>query len=114
MNHPEHAAVLSRSAFSVIWAFSAFAAFGLPLCAHANPVQDSYCAVAKQENASFTDFSATRGEAFYKAKTGDLWCSTCHGDAPKAYGRHATTGKDILPSTAVAPLSCSGPTLRHS
>jgi cytochrome c553 len=68
-----------------------------PIYAAGNPIQDSYRAAAKQENGAFTDFSATRGEAFYKAKTGDTACATCHGDSPKAHGKHATTGKDILP-----------------
>ena len=74
----------------------------LPLMASANPVRDSYRAAAKLENAAFVDFSATRGEAFYKAKAGDLSCGTCHGDSPKAHGRHATTNKDILPMAPVA------------
>ena len=47
-------------------------AIALPLAAAANPVQDSYRATAKQENAGFKDFSATRGQAFYSAKTGDM------------------------------------------
>ena len=74
----------------------------LPLMASANPVQDSYRAAAKLENSAFVDFSATRGEAFYKAKAGDLSCGTCHGDSPKAHGRHGTTNKDILPMAPVA------------
>ena len=74
----------------------------LPLLAAANPVQDSYRAMAKQENPAFVDFSVARGEAFYKAKTGDVSCASCHGDSPKAHGKHATTGKDILPMAPVA------------
>jgi hypothetical protein len=69
----------------------------LPIYASGNSIQDSYHAAAKQENPAFTDFSAIRGEAFYKAKTGDTACTTCHGDSPKAHGKHTTTGKDILP-----------------
>ena len=46
--------------------------------------------------------SATRGEAFYKAKTGKVSCASCHGDSPKAHGTHATTSKDILPLAPVA------------
>lgn len=72
-------------------------AIALPLAAAANPVQDSYRATAKQENAGFKDFSATRGQAFYSAKTGDMACASCHGDSPKASGKHTKTGKDILP-----------------
>ena len=80
----------------MLLAFAALA-FALPLVAAANPIQDSYRAAAKQENAGFKDFSATRGQAFYSAKTGDLACASCHGDSPKAAGKHAKTGKDILP-----------------
>ena len=74
----------------------------LPLVGIAHQVQDSYRAAAKQENPAFLDFSAARGEAFYKAKTGDMSCASCHGDAPKEHGKHATTGKDILPMAPVA------------
>jgi len=69
----------------------------MPLYAGENPVQDSYRAAAKQENPAFKDFSATRGQAFYNAKPGEAACATCHGDSPKAHGKHAKTGKDILP-----------------
>ena len=72
-------------------------AIALPLAAAANPIQDSYRAAAKQENAAFKDFSATRGQAFYNAKSGDMACATCHGDSPKSNGKHAKTGKDIQP-----------------
>jgi mono/diheme cytochrome c family protein len=82
--------------------FSVVAAMTLALPVIANPVQDGYRGAAKQETAAFTDFSATRGEAFYKAKSGDVSCANCHGDSPKAHGKHATTGKDIL---AMAPVT---------
>jgi cytochrome c553 len=72
-------------------------ALAMPLAAAANPVQDGYRAAAKQENAAFKDFSSTRGQAFYSAKNGDLACASCHGDSPKAQGKHAKTGKDIQP-----------------
>jgi mono/diheme cytochrome c family protein len=69
----------------------------LPLHAGGNAVQDGYWAAAKQENAGFKDFSATRGQTLYAAKHGESACATCHGDTPKAHGKHAKTGKDILP-----------------
>jgi hypothetical protein len=72
-------------------------ALSQPLCAAENPILESYRAAAKQEAPGFKDFAATRGETFYKAKSGDVACATCHGDAPKLHGKHATTGKDILP-----------------
>ena len=77
-------------------------AIALPLIAEANPIQDSYRAAAKQENAGFKDFSATRGQAFYSAKSGDLACASCHGDSPKSAGKHAKTGKDIQPMAPAA------------
>ena len=69
----------------------------LPLFAAAATLADSYRAAAKQEEPAFKDFSATRGEAFYRAKTGEVACASCHGASPKDHGKHATTGKDILP-----------------
>jgi Domain of unknown function (DUF1924) len=77
--------------------FCAAMALSFPIHVAANPILESYRAAAKQENPSFKDYSATRGETFYRAKTGNLACATCHGDSPKAHGKHATTGKDILP-----------------
>ena len=72
-------------------------AIPLPLFAAATTVLDGYRAVAKQEDPAFKDFSATRGETLYRAKTGDMACASCHGASPKDHGTHATTGKDILP-----------------
>ena len=71
----------------------------LPLRAAASPIQlqDGYRSAAKQENPAFKDFSAQRGQAFYNAKPGEAGCVTCHGDSPKSHGKHAKTGKDILP-----------------
>ena len=74
----------------------------LPLFAAATTIVDSYRAAAKQEQPAFKDFSATRGEAFYRAKTGDVACASCHGASPKDHGKHATTGKDILPMAPAA------------
>jgi hypothetical protein len=62
-----------------------------------NTSLEIYRNAAKQENATFKDFSAARGQTFYNAKSGDLSCASCHTDSPKAAGKHATTGKDILP-----------------
>jgi len=67
------------------------------LFAAPNAVLDGYRVAAKQEAPAFKDFSATRGETFYRAKTGDMACASCHGASPKEHGKHATTGKDILP-----------------
>ncbi len=62
-----------------------------------NPILVSLRATAHQENAAFKDFSAARGQAFYNARSGDVACATCHTASPKAPGKHATTGKEILP-----------------
>jgi hypothetical protein len=75
-------------------------ALTLPLAALANPILESYRAPAKQENAAFKDFSASAGQKFYSTKTNELSCSSCHTDSPKATGKHAKTGKEIL---ALAP-----------
>jgi hypothetical protein len=77
----------------IILALSLF----LPAVAAENASLDNYRSAAKQEQAAFKDFSAVRGQAFYNAKVGDLSCASCHTDSPKAAGKHATTGKDILP-----------------
>lgn len=69
----------------------------LSLGAHANTIQDSYRAAAKQESPAFKDFSAAAGQKFYNAKTGELACASCHTDSPLALGKHAKTGKEIQP-----------------
>ena len=74
----------------------------LPIHAAESPVLDAYRTTAKQENLAFGGFSATRGEAFYHAKSGDVACASCHGASPKDHGKHATTGNDILPMATVA------------
>jgi mono/diheme cytochrome c family protein len=73
------------------------AALTLSLGAHANPIQDSYRAAAKQENPAFKDFSVAAGQKIYSTKTGELSCSSCHTDSPKSVGKHAKTGKEIQP-----------------
>jgi len=77
--------------------FALALAVALPLQAAAPALLDGYRAAAKAEAPAFKDFSATRGETFYRAKTGDVACASCHGASPKDHGKHATTGKDILP-----------------
>jgi Domain of unknown function (DUF1924) len=69
----------------------------LPAFATENAILESYRSIAQQENVGFKGFSAARGQAFYNAKSGDLSCASCHTDSPKGQGKHATTGKDILP-----------------
>lgn len=46
----------------------------------------------------FKDFSAARGENFFKVKHGGEWsCASCHTDNPTAQGKHAKTEKVIKP-----------------
>jgi len=62
---------------------------------------------AIQQEASgtpgFKEFSAVRGENFFKARHGNEWsCSSCHTDNPAATGKHAKTGKAIQPLAPAA------------
>ena len=48
--------------------------------------------------SGFQDFSAARGESFFKAKHGNEWsCASCHTENPATQGKHAKTGKVIQP-----------------
>lgn len=42
-------------------------------------------------------FSAERGKQLFEQAARDWSCSTCHTADPRAPGRHAVTGKSILP-----------------
>lgn len=60
-------------------------------------------AAIQQEASGTQDFSAARGEAFFKAKHGAEWsCASCHTDNPAATGKHAKTGKAIDPLAPAA------------
>jgi len=69
----------------------------LPAVAAESPLLSDLRAAARQENPSFKEFSAARGESFYNAKQGDIGCTSCHTASPKNAGKHAKTGKEILP-----------------
>jgi hypothetical protein len=46
---------------------------------------------------------AARGQAFFTGKHGKDWsCSTCHTAKPTVDGKHATTGKVIMPMAPAA------------
>lgn len=46
----------------------------------------------------FQEFSAARGESFFKATHGkELSCTSCHTENPATQGKHANTGKVIQP-----------------
>ncbi|MEQ1590689.1 MAG: DUF1924 domain-containing protein [Gallionella sp.] len=53
--------------------------------------------------AGFQDFSATRGEKFFKDKHGGDWnCESCHTKNPAEQGKHAKTDKPIDPLAPAA------------
>ncbi|MFZ4701877.1 MAG: DUF1924 domain-containing protein [Candidatus Methylumidiphilus sp.] len=58
----------------------------------------AFTAMARQANPSFSGFSASQGEQFFKDRhQGDWSCSTCHTTNPAAVGQHTVTGKRIEP-----------------
>lgn len=89
--------------------FHLFRASGLALVAVAGlAVQPAFAetpgeiqASIQQEAAAtpgFQEFSAARGESFFKSKHANDWsCASCHSDNPAAPGKHAKTGKAIDP-----------------
>jgi len=53
---------------------------------------------AAKAKPGFKGFSAARGENFYKTTHGkESSCVSCHTENPAAQGKHANTGKAILP-----------------
>lgn len=88
--------------------FHLFRASGFVLIAAGLAVQPAFAetpneilASIQQEaagTAGAQEFSAVRGESFFKAKHGNDWsCASCHTDNPAALGKHAKTGKVIDP-----------------
>ncbi len=66
-------------------------------------LQTSLAAEARQADPAFREFSAQRGETFYRAKHGGDWsCSTCHTDNPAMPGNHAVTNKAVKPLAPAA------------
>jgi len=63
----------------------------------------TFAAQAKEDNAAFSNFDASRGEQFFKSRHGGDWsCSTCHTENPTAVGKHTVTKKDIKPMAPAA------------
>ena len=59
--------------------------------------------VTAASTPGFQDFSAARGEKFYKDKHGGDWnCESCHTKNPAAQGKHAKTDKPIDPLAPAA------------
>jgi hypothetical protein len=78
--------------------------FLLPPVVYATPADliASYRAAAKLESPTVTEFSAPRGLKLYTTQVAGVACESCHGASPKGSGKHATTGKAILPLAPVA------------
>lgn len=62
-------------------------------------------AAAKKEDSSFKDFSAARGEKFFRverlhSKGDKVSCTTCHTENPKAFGK-TRANKEIEPMAPV-------------
>ncbi|MEW5771319.1 MAG: DUF1924 domain-containing protein [Pseudomonadota bacterium] len=76
-----------------------------PPLAHADLLA-GYAAQARAEDPAFKAFSAERGRQFFQARQGREAgvesCTSCHTPDPRAEGRHARTGKSILPLAPVA------------
>jgi mono/diheme cytochrome c family protein len=88
--------------------FHLFRASGFVLIAAGLAVQPAFAETPNEILASIQpeaagtagaqEFSAVRGESFFKAKHGNDWsCASCHTDNPAAPGKHAKTGKVIDP-----------------
>lgn len=81
-------------------AILATTAVALAGAAHASVVDELLAGYLKK---GATDFSATRGEEFWKAthpdpeNRGTRSCQTCHGSDLHKSGKHAKTGKVIDP-----------------
>lgn len=88
------------------WAVLGVALTAVPLPATAvDGVIDAYASTAKSEAASFSGFSAQRGETLYRKKhagTQAESCMACHTADPRKPGQHEKTGKKIEPLAPVA------------
>lgn len=64
---------------------------------------DAFRREAQDNVPGFKEFSAVRGEQFFKATHGSDWsCATCHTGNPTGQGKHARTSKPIKPLAPVA------------
>jgi hypothetical protein len=82
----------------------ALALTGLGVGAATPPeIQKSFDAAARAGVPGFAGFSAERGKQFFHVTHGNDWsCASCHTSSPAAQGRHAKTGKEILPLAPAA------------
>ena len=66
-------------------------------------IAGAYADAARRETPAFAGFSAERGARFFQSTHGNDWsCATCHTANPAAAGKHAKTGKTILPLAPAA------------
>lgn len=79
--------------------FSIFLMVALPAAA-ASSVSADLLAGYRAEAGK--PFSAIQGEQLFRARHGDMSCTTCHTDNAKVAGKHAQTGKAI---EALAPIA---------
>ncbi len=83
--------------------FLFFSLLLLPAITHAQTssraqLQAGYAIQAAREEASFKAFSAVRGQQFFQSRHGKDWsCASCHTADPTRSGKHAVTGRVILP-----------------
>ncbi len=71
----------------------------LPAAANSSPSADL---LAGYRAEAGKPFSAAQGEQLFRARHGEMSCTSCHTDNAKAAGKHASTGKAI---EALAPVA---------
>lgn len=79
----------------------------LPVAANSSVSADL---LAGYKSEAGKPFSAAQGEQLFRARHGEMSCTSCHTDNPKATGKHASTGKAIEPlAPAANPKRLSDP-----
>jgi hypothetical protein len=81
-------------------ALSLVVAAGLAQPAFAETPNEILASIRQEASGAsgFQEFSAARGESFFKAKHGGEWsCASCHTENPALTGKHVKTGKVIQP-----------------
>jgi len=103
--HPNRPMTRSTPSFLLGAALAIAAAAGPAQAATPDDLLRGYAA----RSASVPD--AQRGQAFFTAPHGRDWaCASCHGPVPATQGRHAATGKAILPlAPGVNPMRFTDP-----
>lgn len=78
----------------------------LPFAVQAQSIvalQAGYAKQAVREDPAFKAFSAARGQRFFLSGHGKDWsCASCHTSDPTRGGKHAVTGRAILPMAPAA------------